>query len=173
MQEKKDKFCNNNGITLVALVITIIILLILAGISISALAGSGLLKKAELAKEETLIAQYKEKIELIKAETRLSYNGEITLERLNIAFNDSKQRDWVSESIEDKNINKIKLITNDGFIFYITDGTTEYKGIENVTVPEIITAEMVEFIPSDSAWKSKDGTDITNVKQALDYLYDN
>ena len=106
MKEKKDKFCNN-GITLVALVITIIILLILAGISISALTESGLLKKAELAKEETSIAQYKEKIELIKAETRLSYNGEITLERLNIAFNDSKQRDWVSESIEDKNINKI------------------------------------------------------------------
>ena len=156
-----------------ALVITIIILLILAGITINSLTGSGLFKKAELAKEETLIAQYKEKIELIKTETRLSYNGEITLERLNTAFNDSKQRDWVNESIEDKNINKIKLTTNDGFIFYITDGTIEYKGTGDVTIPEIITAEMVEFIPSDSAWKSKDGTDITNVKQALDYLYDN
>ena len=81
---------NNKGITLVALVITIIILLILAGITINSLTGSGLFKKAELAKEETLIAQYKEKIELIKTETRLSYNGEITLERLNTAFNDSK-----------------------------------------------------------------------------------
>ena len=164
---------NNKGITLVALVITIIILLILAGITINSLTGSGLFKKAELAKEETLIAQYKEKIELIKVETRLSYNGGITLERLNIAFNDSKQRDWVNESIEDKNINKIKLTTNDGFIFYITDGTIEYKGTGDVTIPEIITAEMVEFIPSDNTWKAKDGTEITNVKQALDYLYDN
>ncbi|MCI8617894.1 MAG: hypothetical protein HFJ60_06635 [Clostridia bacterium] len=164
---------NNKGITLVALVITIIILLILAGITINSLTGSGLFKKAELAKEETLIAQYKEKIELIKTETRLSYNGEITLERLNTAFNDSKQRDWVNESIEDKNINKIKLTTNDGFIFYITDGTIEYKGTGDVTIPEIITAEMVEFIPSDNTWKAKDGTEITNVKQALDYLYDN
>ena len=36
----------NNGITLVALVITIIILLILAGIAINSLANSGLLTKA-------------------------------------------------------------------------------------------------------------------------------
>ena len=40
----------NKGITLVALVITIIILLILAGISISALTGSGLFQKAGDAK---------------------------------------------------------------------------------------------------------------------------
>lgn len=38
-----------NGITLVALVITIIILLILAGISIASLSGSGLFDKARQA----------------------------------------------------------------------------------------------------------------------------
>ncbi|MCI8637409.1 MAG: hypothetical protein HFJ36_06260 [Clostridia bacterium] len=43
----------NAGITLIALIITIIILLILAGISISLLVGeNGILKKAYLAKEE-------------------------------------------------------------------------------------------------------------------------
>lgn len=42
-----------NGITLVALVITIIILLILAGISIGALKGSGLFNNAQKAKNET------------------------------------------------------------------------------------------------------------------------
>lgn len=42
-----------NGITLVALVITIIILLILAGISIGALQGSGLFKNAQEAKNKT------------------------------------------------------------------------------------------------------------------------
>ena len=39
------------GITLVALVITIIILLILAGITINSLTGSGLFEKTKLAKE--------------------------------------------------------------------------------------------------------------------------
>lgn len=42
-----------NGITLVALVITIIILLILAGISIGALTNQGLFTNAQKAKNET------------------------------------------------------------------------------------------------------------------------
>ena len=46
----KEKF--NKGITLIALVITIIILLILAGISIAAITQTGLFGKAKLAKEE-------------------------------------------------------------------------------------------------------------------------
>ena len=49
----------NKGITLVALVITIIILLILAGISIATLTGqNGLLSKANIAGEETKKATY-------------------------------------------------------------------------------------------------------------------
>ncbi len=47
----------SKGITLIALVITIIVLLILAGISISALTGSGLFQKAE---DATKISQIKE-----------------------------------------------------------------------------------------------------------------
>lgn len=47
----------NRGITLIALVITIIILLILAGISIAQLTGNGLFEKAKLAKEESKNAQ--------------------------------------------------------------------------------------------------------------------
>lgn len=47
------KQIKNNGITLVALVVTIIILLILAGVSISALSGSGLFGKARLAEQKS------------------------------------------------------------------------------------------------------------------------
>ena len=43
----------NNGITLVALVITIVILLILAGISISALSNTGIFQKAKDAKKKS------------------------------------------------------------------------------------------------------------------------
>ena len=51
----------SNGITLIALVITIIILLILAGISIAALTGdNGLINRAAGAKDATEIAQEKE-----------------------------------------------------------------------------------------------------------------
>ncbi|MCI8616767.1 MAG: hypothetical protein HFJ60_00645 [Clostridia bacterium] len=56
----------NSGITLIALVITIIILLILAGISISSLTGSGLFQKAQ---ESTRISEIKE----IEEAARISY----------------------------------------------------------------------------------------------------
>ena len=49
-----------NGITLVALVITIIILLILAGISIAALSNQGIFTKAKKAKNVSNDAAYKQ-----------------------------------------------------------------------------------------------------------------
>lgn len=56
---------SGKGVTLTALVITIIILLILAGITISVLSGpNGLIEKAKLATNNTKIAEVKEKVEL-------------------------------------------------------------------------------------------------------------
>jgi len=67
--DKKITIRMNNGITLVSLVVTIIILLILAGVSLNLVAGSsGLLGKATNAADETKIAKLKESLELSKAE---------------------------------------------------------------------------------------------------------
>ena len=53
IKEKKEEKVNK-GITLIALVITIVILLILAGVTIATLTGeNGVLNKANTAKEET------------------------------------------------------------------------------------------------------------------------
>ena len=55
----------NKGITLIALVVTIIVLLILAGISISMLSGNnGILKRASEAKEDTKTGSEKEQISI-------------------------------------------------------------------------------------------------------------
>ena len=55
------KFQNNvRGVTLVALVLTIIILLILAGITISSLTNTGIFGKAKEAKEKSEDAQRNE-----------------------------------------------------------------------------------------------------------------
>ena len=57
----------NNGITLIALVITIIVLLILAGISISAITGDdGIATRAKDAKEETRAGEVQEIVDLWK-----------------------------------------------------------------------------------------------------------
>lgn len=65
---KKDKY----GITLISLVLTIVVLLILAAVTISALSGdNGILKQAVKAKEETEIANEKEQIQLIYTEATM------------------------------------------------------------------------------------------------------
>ena len=77
---------NTNGITLIALIITIIILIILAGISISALTGSGLFGRAKEAEEKTIKAQIKEEIEMAIQEIQideLSKGNNITLDVIN------------------------------------------------------------------------------------------
>lgn len=56
----EEYFKENRGITLIALIITIIILLILAGITIASLTNSGLFSKTQQAKQETENAQAEE-----------------------------------------------------------------------------------------------------------------
>ena len=61
IKKQKEKLKQNKGITLIALVITIIVLLILAGVSIAMLTGeNGILNQAAKAKNETEKAQANE-----------------------------------------------------------------------------------------------------------------
>ena len=69
------KLKKQKGITLVALIITIIILLILAGISIASLTQTGLFKKAKEAKQNTLDAQLKENTILNEYDEWIAKNG--------------------------------------------------------------------------------------------------
>ena len=63
--EKKNIVKKQTGITLIALVITIIVLLILAGVSIAMLTGNnGILTQANQAKENTKVATAKEKVQI-------------------------------------------------------------------------------------------------------------
>lgn len=64
-KEKQIVKAHNKGITLIALVITIIVLLILAGVTIATLAGeNGILTNATAAREETRYAKIKEEKDL-------------------------------------------------------------------------------------------------------------
>ena len=70
---KKLQMKNNKGITLVALVVTIIILIILAGISINMLVGTdGLITKAKQAKENIELAEIEEQEKLNTLYDRLA-----------------------------------------------------------------------------------------------------
>ena len=75
---------NVHGITLIALVITIIVLLILAGVSISMLTGqNGILTQANNAKQATEQANAKEKVELsVTGAIGQTKEGILTVENL-------------------------------------------------------------------------------------------
>lgn len=73
----------NSGVTLIALVITIIVLLILAGVSIATLMGdNGLLTQAGNAKEKTNKATAEEKVQ-VEVIGSIGKNGEIDFNLLN------------------------------------------------------------------------------------------
>lgn len=143
MEERK--MARNKGITLVALVITIIILLILAGISIATLTGqNGLLSKANIAGEETKKATYKEVLELLGMEIR----PEKILEQLSAKEFMDRYEDKIKKEIEKedtlkearvirKNEIKIRVITKEGYVFDIVENEVKYVGEEGELVPDL------------------------------------
>lgn len=162
------------GITLIVLIITIIVLLILAGITLKLTIGeNGIFANAKKSKDEMLISNYKEKIELIKSDLYMRNNGEqISLTQIKEEIEKEENNIWINntEIIIDDKIEKIKLITKEGYIFYITISTIEYRGnnkSENSSINEKIKAENVYIKPNDTNWN------ITDVQKALDYLYNN
>ena len=78
---EKKALNRNNGITLIALVVTIIVLLILAGISISVLSGeNGLITRVKDAKQESIIGEEKEQVELAYASAKIKKINEYITE---------------------------------------------------------------------------------------------
>ena len=158
MIKNKDK-----GITLIALVITIIILLILAGISISALTNQGLFKNAKAAQNAT------EKAEKEQGQRLNEYEDEIN-KYLNNSNEDKKEVKLVADNInkvlsttdntELKDAKENKIVVPAGF--KIVDGaTTVDKGIVIEDVTETATkGSQFVWIPVGTITKS-DGTTAT------------
>ena len=124
------------GITLISLVITIIVLLILAGVTISLTLGdNGILKLAEKSAEEHKKSEYYEKIDLSKSKALANNEGTITLDDL---MNQIYKDNIVTEgSIEKINENKASLTTSEGYEFIITTNKTEYVGINEAPTVKI------------------------------------
>ena len=128
----------NKGITLVALVITIIILLILATISIQSLTNTGLFAKAQEAKEKTQNAEENQ------AKTLNEYEDE-----LNKYVSDNKDKtDWTGK------VNKPKLMTGMAAIKFI-DPTGDEKANEG---------SVVKTTDTDTAWYDYDAKKWANAQ---------
>ena len=124
---------NQKGITLIALVITIIVLLILAGVSIAMLTGSnGVLTRANDAKNDTAEAEV---VERINMELNAIYADVLTG---GITFD----QDYVDE-VSDNLAGKANAVINSGTITITgTDPYTSITGNVNTTARTIDSADM-------------------------------
>ena len=164
VQKLKEK----RGITLVVLVVTIVILLILSGVSIRTLSGeSGLITKTKIAKEENQKAKYKESLLLAKTEAIAEKGGqEITLDE----YIEQIKADKIEgiKSIEKIINDKASVITKEGYIFIITLNTIEYYDNES-TLPEInIKDANIEFTFNKNAW-TNESVEVTVSKKESKY----
>ena len=130
----KTKFKNAKGITLIALVITIIVLLILAGVTIATLTGdNGILNQAGKAKDKTTEA---ESIERVQVEVAGSYgiDGTIDKEQLNKNLKNINGLIYNGNPLSDRNkiANLPATVTLNGYDIVINAN----GGVEKI--PEII-----------------------------------
>ncbi len=118
---KKDK-----GITLIALVVTIVALIILAGISISVLSGdNGIISQAKKGKEETEISEEKEIIDVSVAQAVNSdVMGNLEKNKLQDKLN-SNAGDGVTNVIDSGDTLVIKFIEKNRYYEVDKDGNTE------------------------------------------------
>lgn len=133
----KRRLENRKAITLIALVVTVVVLLILASVSIAMLTGNnGILTQAQRAKISTELASYKEELELFKIE-QISKNDSFLEESLTAGKNNLFYNTQISEeqgkgtirdvitNISDEYFEKLEIIK--GELLINTKDDTEIK----------------------------------------------
>ncbi len=157
---------NKKGITLVALVVTVIVLLILSGLSITMLTGeSGIINKANKAKEETKKAEYKQELEIIgnglqPDKIMNNWDGQKYIDEYKYEiqrddmFLDAKE----IKKLEDTQKPTIRVTTKEEYVYLITEDKVEYIGKFGEDVPPDLDLEKsnIEFVSVPSEWTNTD-----------------
>lgn len=135
-----EELKNNKGITLVALVVTIIVLLILSAVSLSAIfRQDGIFNKAEQAADKYSQAKARETLEMLLGEAQMQkYEEELTEEQL-----DRKIQE-IGELLPKENSNpNIQDVIVDGYIFKVDKSIPkiiDYVGpADGVIITAVIT----------------------------------
>ncbi len=182
-REKKEA-----GITLIALVITVIVLLILAGVTIAALSGdNGILTRAKDAKEKTEQAQKNEEKTLSDMERVL---GSIDFDNVNLQDTNPAGAMPSDTTILENDANKgivIKDINNNEWVWVEVPKTTVFEDLKIDTTKELtdqnyndIKNKLIEYVgiyrngsvsQTRNNWKDEwyDGCSITSEKYTEAY----
>ena len=182
-REKKEA-----GITLIALVITVIVLLILAGVTIAALSGdNGILTRAKDAKEKTEQAQKNEEKTLSDMERVL---GSIDFDNVNLQDTNPAGAMPSDTTILENDANKgivIKDINNNEWVWVEVPKTTVFAGLAINTTKELteqnytdIKNKLIDYVATyrdlwTDEWYAEDGStlvtasteNLTDARKAL------
>ena len=153
----KGKIKERKGITLIALVITIIVLLILAGVSIATLTGdSGILTQSKKSKISTELSSYKEQVELYKQGKYIENNNflaeSLTAGKENLFYNTQPSGEegnikTIIENISDEYLEKIEIIK--GELLINTKDKDEVKIAQSLGI-EVNPYDIVEGVLTSS-----------------------
>ena len=167
------KLENQRGITLIALVITIIVLLILAGVSIAMLTGdNGILTQAKEAKEANIAGTEKEQIQLAMQSLKMKKQADNVSTQVTPAELQKQLEDDGAKNVTVESVESDKLIVNyaDSKNSYTVgqDGRIEENGqIEEgpIEQPENIAKSWEVVSKLDTTWFSYN--DLENNKEKV------
>ena len=114
----------NLGITLIALIITVIVLLILAGVTLNLTIGSnGIFSKANSAKEKTIKSEMQEAISMAVQELQIEKLGTATLNDMNEEWlnNEKLVEKYNAKILNDNNKKKIRMKKNGIYLTCLID----------------------------------------------------
>mgnify|MGYP004580602325 FL=1 len=157
---KKIKI-KNKGITLVALVITIILLLILAGIAIATLGGeNGLFAKVKMAKKAHLEAEMKEQLTLALHDLQLEKEGNATL--------DDVTQEWIKKEINEYSPNLKEDASLEGKLAIMTKNNVTGKFLIDANLNIIDVEYNSDSLEFEYEVKSRNGDNIEILIKARD-----
>ncbi len=149
---KKIKRKYNNGVTLIALVITIIVLIIIAGVSIAMLTGdNSIINNAKKSKLSTTFSKYKEEVDLYKSSKFTENNnfleGTLEASKISLSYNTMGSEEIgniknVITTISNEDIEKFEIIK--GKLLIKTKDINEVKVAQSLGIevnPYDITGE--------------------------------
>ncbi len=172
----KNKIKENRGITLIALVVTVIVLLVLAGVSISMLAGqNGVLTRAAEAKRKTEDAEKQENKKMeeyddtinqynlpatadgqpkgteIKRPSEYSNNVKAIADGNGNYFPLPKGADYRGEGV----VNKVNENDNVGVVVYIKESEFVWVPVDDAVLDKNNATKMANLPKQVSEWKGK------------------
>lgn len=140
VQEITEKKISTKGVTLISLVVTIVVLLILAGISVAILSGdNGILKSAQRAQEQSKLADIREEVDIKWVEVLKEAGPTHTTEELEQKLQEKLRQ-------EDENAVVKYRPENDTFEITYKDMMLEIQNNDSVTVKREDWKENIEDI---------------------------